>query len=167
LIAPRGLAPLAGLGRFPFETQALMRAAEVIPRSPPLQVGLQGRGELGGGPGAAGQGREALAQGQVEAFDESGVDGTGEAELLKGDLQVFALAELHAPLDFSELTAAIGFDDLAVEQVERHLPFRFAGGGVCEPLAKVSGEGIEVQVQSIAGASGHTAWGQGQRRGVD
>ncbi len=46
-----------------------------------------------------------------------------------------------------ELAAAVGLDDLAVEQFKCHLPFRFTGSGIGEPVAQVGGEGIEVQVQ--------------------
>ena len=167
MIEPCRLAALAGIGRVELEPQSLMGTAEVVPRAPPRQVGLQSRGELGGCARAAGQGGEALPKRHVEAFDEGSVDGTGEAELLKCALQVFALAELHASLDMGELAAALGFDDLAAKQVERHLPFRFSRGGVREPVAEVGGESLEVEVEAITGTDRHTARGERERDGMD
>ncbi len=53
---------------FQLEPQTLMTAAEVVPGAPPLEMGFKSGGELGGGPGAAGQSRQIVAQGQVYPF---------------------------------------------------------------------------------------------------
>ena len=57
-----------------------------------------------------------MAQGQVKAFHEGGVDSPGEAQSLEGGLQVFQLAVLHLALDFGQPASAVGFLDLALQQ---------------------------------------------------
>ena len=63
MIAPCSLVALTGLGHFQIEPQSLMWAAEVVPGAPPLKMSFEFGGELGGGPRAAGKGRQAMAQG--------------------------------------------------------------------------------------------------------
>ena len=140
------LAALTCLGRIEFQSEAEMRAAEMVASAPPLEMGFEFGGELSGSPGATGEGGDTLPQGQVEPFDESGIDGTGEAELLKRGLQVVQGAKLHLAFDLSELAAAIGFLDLTVEQVEGYQPFGLVGEGIRDPVTEVSGESIEIQV---------------------
>jgi hypothetical protein len=57
-----------------------MISDEVVVEAPPVDVHQQGMLGLGQGPGFAHQGSDGLAEGQVDAFDESGLDEAGEAD---------------------------------------------------------------------------------------
>ena len=56
-----------------------MRAGEVVIRPPPFKLERQLAERVGGAPRAAGQTGDGAPDGQVEPFDEGGLDATGEA----------------------------------------------------------------------------------------
>jgi hypothetical protein len=80
------LPPFASFGLFQLEPQALMGTAEVVPDTPPLKVGLEFGGELGRRPRSPSKSRQTLAPGQVNPFNERGVDSASEAQALEGGL---------------------------------------------------------------------------------
>ena len=57
----------------------------------------------------------------------------------------------HSGQALSESAAAIGFLDLAVQEVERHLPTEFARSPIGDPLTEMGREGIEVEVEAVTG----------------
>jgi hypothetical protein len=115
-----------GLGCFQLEPQALMGPAEVVNCSPPLKVCLEFGSELRGGPRAAGECGQALALGQVDPLDESGVDRAGETQMLESRPQVVSLSQLHVALNCEDLASPTGLLDLAMQQRQRDLLLRFA-----------------------------------------
>ena len=79
------------------------------------------------------QSGQRMPQGKMNAFDESDVEGAREPECLELVGRVSQIAQAHATLDPSE-TAAIGFLDLIIQQVEGDLPTGFAGCHIGDPL---------------------------------
>ena len=130
--------------------------------APPLEMGEQFARQLGRGPRATGQSRQSMTQGQIDSLHESGVERAGEPERLEPVGQAGEIAQAHATLDPSGSAAAIGLLDLAVQQVERHLPTEFAGSYIGEPLTEMGRDGVEVEVEAIAGEDGQTALSQDQ-----
>src|SRR5512136_1717877 len=130
--------------------------------APPFQMGEQFACELSGGPAATGQSRQRMSQGEIDPLDESSVEGAREPERLEPVGQAGQVAQPHAPLDASELAAAIGLLDLTVQQVERDLPKGFACDDIGDPLTEVGGDGIEVEVKAVAGKDGQTAGSQNE-----
>jgi hypothetical protein len=125
-----------------------------------------------------------VTQGKINAFDESGVERAGEPERLETVGEVREVAQTHPALApsfhsgqaLSESAAAIGFLDLAVQQVERHLPTEFARRPIRDPLTEMGGDtctarrrkcGIEVEVEAVTGEDRQTAWSQNEYDGVE
>jgi len=116
-----------------------------------------------------------MTQGKVDPLHKSGVERAGEPECLEALGEVREVAPAHAAFDpsfhsgqaLSESAAATGFLDLAIEQVEGDLPAEFARSHIGDPLTEMSGEGIEVEVEAIAGEDGETAWSQDERQRMD
>jgi hypothetical protein len=116
-----------------------------------------------------------VTQGKTNAFDESGVERAGKPERFEALGEVREVAQAHAAFDpsfhseqaLSESAAAIGFLDVAVKEVERHLPTEFARSPIRDPLTEMGGDRIEVEVEAVAGEDGETAWSQDERDGVE
>jgi hypothetical protein len=113
-----------------------------------------------------GQSRQRMTQGQADAFDESRVECAGETERLEAVGEVREVAQTPAAFDPSESAATIGFLDLAVQQVECHLPTEFARRHIRDLLTQMGGDGIEVEVEAVAGENRQTAQSQDERNGV-
>ena len=71
------------------------------------------------------------------AFDECSVERVGDPKRLEAFSAVRAVAQTHAAFDSSESAATIGLLDLAVQQVERHLPLAFARSHIRDPLTEM------------------------------
>jgi len=162
------------------EPQRQVGTTEMIIRPPPLQIGKQFARELCRGPRATPSARPpdtatgGVTQSKVDAFDESRVECAGETERFEAVGEMGQVAQAHAAFDPSfhsgqapsESAAAIGFLDLAVQQVERHLPTEFARSHIRDPLTEMGGDRIEVEVEAVTGEDRQTARSQDERDGV-
>lgn len=74
-----------------------MWAGEVVTRSgpPPVKLERQLAERVGGAPGAAGQTGDGAPDGQIEPFDEGGLDPTGEAGGTHGGVKGFGVSQLR------------------------------------------------------------------------
>jgi hypothetical protein len=95
---------------------------KVIVEASPLGVHQEGVFGLGQGSGLAHQGGYRSADGEVDPFDESGLDEVGEANGFEFVGQGFALFPEHAGDGVGQLAAAFAFDQLAIQQVFIDLP---------------------------------------------
>ena len=82
--------------------------------APLLQVGIEFAGQLGGGPGAAGQSSQTVTEGEVDPFDEGRVDRAGEAGGLEASDEIIG-AEAH--------TAIVSPDCLVTMPRVRGMPY--------------------------------------------
>ena len=89
-----------------------------------------------------------MPQGQIDPFDEGGVEGTRKAQRLEPVGEAREFAQAHATIDPSESAATIGFHDLSVQQINRDLPPGFAGSDIGDPLTEMGGDSIEVEVEA-------------------
>ena len=71
-------APRAGL--IQSLTQGQVRPDEMIIGAPPFEMKVEFARQVGGAPGAAGEWGETAAQGEIEAFNEGGLDAAGQTE---------------------------------------------------------------------------------------
>ena len=64
--------------------------------------------------------------------------------------------------DADQLASSVAFLHLTVDQAWLHLPPAHVPSSTtqCKPLAKVGGEGIEVEIEAITGEVRKAAWGQ-------
>jgi hypothetical protein len=62
--------------------QRLVRTHKMVVRAPPLQMSQQVRGLLRSGPGPSGESCHAMANGEIHALNESGIESSREAEVL-------------------------------------------------------------------------------------
>ncbi len=72
--------PAARAGLIEFLTQGQVRPDEMIISAPPFEMKVEFAGQVGGAPRAAGEWGETAAQGEIEAFDEGGLDAAGQTE---------------------------------------------------------------------------------------
>jgi hypothetical protein len=121
--------------------------------SPPLQMGQKLWGRLGRRPAATSQCRSAMADRQIDPFDESGVQPSREAEFLQGGLKSGLCPQAHHVRHPNQLAPPGALLHLAVNQARRHLPSAHVAPSTTqrEPLANVGCEGREVQIEAIAG----------------
>ena len=64
--------------------QTGMRPGEMVIRSPPFELERQFAERVGGAPRTTRETGDGAAHGQVESFDEGGLDAAGEAEYAQG-----------------------------------------------------------------------------------
>ena len=125
---------------------------------PPFEMGDEFASELSGGPGAASESGEGVTEGQIETLDEGGVEGARESQGLEAQGELGQVAPTHETFDEVELATAIGFLDLSIEQVAGDEPTGLARCGVGEPLAEMGSQGVKVEIETVAGKDGKTAW---------
>lgn len=125
--------------------QAGMDARKMIDRAPPVK--LQGPvGErMRGAPGAAGQTGNGSSDSQVEAFDEGGLNATGEAKGAEGLAIVFRIAEQDVAADLDDAASAVAFDDLGIEQVGVNDPGAATLAGRLSPSSEMRSQGVEIE----------------------
>jgi hypothetical protein len=125
----------------------------MIVGAPPLQMRSEVWRLLGRGPGTSCQRCHAMADGQIHAFDKSGIQPSGEAKSLQGDLESGLCSQAHHGRDANELTPPVAFLHLTVDQPRRYLPPAHVPPSAThlEPLTKMSREGIKVHIEAITG----------------
>ena len=94
-----------------------MRSDEMIVGAPPLEAVVEFAGQLGGAPGAASERGEGATHGQIEAFNEGGLNATGEAEGLELGGEGVERAAEHLAIDADQTSATMDLLDLGIEQV--------------------------------------------------
>jgi len=77
-----------------------------------------------------------VAQGEIESFDEGGVERARQSEGLETLGEMGQVAPTHEAFDELELATAIGLFDLTLEQIESDLPTGLAGGGSVDQWPK-------------------------------
>ena len=77
------------------------------------------------------------------------------------------VAQAHEASDEIEPAAAIRLFDLPIQQVAGDLPASLAGSWVNEPLTEMCGQGVEVEVEAVAGKDRQAAWSQDLRQGMN
>ena len=137
----RGLVTEAPLQAWQRGTQRGMHPDEVVVETPPLHVHQQGVFGLGQGPGFAHEGSDGLAEGEVDPFDEGGLDEAGEADRFEFVDEGFALAPEHTSDSIGQLTTMPVFDELTIEEVIINLPMIGTSSGRSEPGTEVGGDG--------------------------
>src|SRR5260370_13953040 len=136
---------------------------------PPFQMGQQLGGLLRSGPGATSQRGYSMADGQIDPLNKSGVQPPRETQSLQDSFESILCSQSHHLRDPNELAPPVTFLDVAVDQAWSHQPSAHVASSTtkCKPLAKVGGEGIEVQVQAITGEKRDAVRGQDLSQRVD
>ncbi len=130
----------------------------MIVSQPPPQMALQMNTIVGERPGAAGEWSDQLAQSQVGALDEGGLDGAGEVKVLEQGADQRTGAEADAAEEKLDAIAAAGLEELSVEQARVGEPVLLASSRRLLPEAEVSGQCIEIVIEPIAGEDRKDAW---------
>src|SRR5258708_1623570 len=94
----------------------------MIVSSPPFQMDQELWGLLGRGPGATCQSCHSMANGQIHSLDKSSVQPSREAQSLQGNFEICLCSEAHHMRNLDQLTPAVTFLYLAVDQARRYLP---------------------------------------------
>ena len=148
-IPARGLHAAPGMRHIELEPQGQVWTAEMVIGAPPLEMGEQFASELGlAQERRLRQGGQRMTQGKVDPLHKGGIERAGEPERFESVSEVREVAQTHAAFDVVKSAAAIGFFDLAIQQVKRHLPTESARSDVRDPLTEMGGDCIEVEVRS-------------------
>src|SRR5512133_412448 len=94
----------------------------MIVSSPPLQMGQQLWSLLGSGPGSTRQRSYPMADGQIDPFNEGGVQPSREAHSLQSKREICLCPQAHHVRDASELVPPLALFHLAGDQARCHLP---------------------------------------------
>ena len=129
-------------------SKGFVRAHKVIVRPPPLEMSQQVWGLLCGGPGTSCQSCYAMTDREIHPLNESGIQLSREAHFLQAGLESGLCQEAHHVRDANQLAPPLAFFHLTVDQTIRHLPSTHVASSTAkrQPLTKVGGERIEVQV---------------------
>jgi len=95
-------------------------------------------------PGLAHQGSDTSADGQIDPFNESGLDEGCKAIQLQDNVQVFALTPKHAHDGEFGSTSFATLDKLAIQQVLRNLPMIGASALRAKPVTEMGSDGVEI-----------------------
>lgn len=125
--------------------------------SPPFEMSEQTRRPLRRRPGPPDQPSHALSDRQVHPFDKGRVELAREPELLESCLELFPGAQEHLVARSHQAPSSIDLLDLTVDQPHVHLPLESLMSNRLDPGTKVRGQGVEVEVQPIAGKDGQTS----------
>ena len=91
---------------------------------------------------------------KAEPFNERRLDSAGETEITQGLPEPVWGAETDAVLDGGEPVTAVMLNQLSIKQTSRDLPMLTVWVSGLNPLAKVSGESLEIERQAIARKDG-------------
>ena len=94
-----------------------MLSGEMVVEAPPLEVHQEGMFGLSQRPGLAHQGGNRSANGEIEPFDEGGLNEAGEANGFEFVGQGFALTPELTGDGVGQLAAAFSFDQLTIEEL--------------------------------------------------
>src|SRR5215471_18641702 len=101
------------------------------------------------GPGAPCQGCHTTTQREIDPLDKGCVHSSRKAQSLQGLCEGGGCSQADHLSDSHQLAPLITFLDLAIEQACRHLPLFPPAPSFLEPIAKMSGEGVEVRIEAI------------------
>jgi hypothetical protein len=129
---------------------------------PPLQMSLQMGSLPGGGPGAPSQSGHAAADRQRSPLDKGRVHSSGEAQPLQRFPEGWLCSRPDDVLDPHEPASSVALLDLPIHQTSCHFPLpHFPPAPTClDPGPKMSGEGVEIGSEAIAGEEGQAAGSQ-------
>ena len=139
----------------------------MIIQAEPFAVQQQMALGLSVGPGAPGEGGDRLAQGEVDALDEGGLDQRSQAHLAQAGEERAAFSPEHPGVGERDPPSVFALDQLTVKQVVAGLPVVATGARRTKPVTKMSGEGVEVTAQTVGSESGHTVRGEAHLQVVD
>jgi hypothetical protein len=108
------------------------------------------------GPGASCQGCHTTTQREIDPLDKGCVHSSRKAQSLQGLCEGGGCSQADHLSDSHQLAPLIAFLDLAIEQACRHLPLFPPAPSFLEPIPKMSGEGVEVRIEAIAGEDRQT-----------
>ena len=106
---------------------------------------------MGGAPRASRESGDRSADGEIQPFDERGLNAPGEALGTKRLPKLIWLAKNDLVSDFSYPAPAIPFNDLGVEQLSSDDPNAAALADGLDPIPEMRGQGVEVERQAIGG----------------
>ncbi len=106
---------------------------------------------------------------QIHPLNNSGVQSPSEAHPLQSDFERGLCPKSHDVRDPHQLALLVAFLHLAINQILCHLPPASIPPWTShrEPVAKMGGECIEVQIEPITGEKGDTARCQQVSQGVN
>jgi hypothetical protein len=87
----------------------------MIVGAPPLQMGQELWSLLRRSPGATSKGCHSMADCQIHALDKSGIQPSGEAQSLQGNLESGLCSQTHHMGDPYQLAPPVAFFHLAVD----------------------------------------------------
>ena len=123
---------------------------------PPFKLERRLAERVGGAPGAAGQTGERAPDGQVEPFDEGGLDPTGKAGGTHSGLKGFGRSPVYLVANFHKVLASILLDHLCLEAAPVDGPGAAPRNSMLNPGPEMRRQGVEVAGQAIARKDGHT-----------
>jgi hypothetical protein len=126
-------------------------ADEVVVGHAPQCVQPQMQDVVSHRPGAARQRGDELTQGQVIALDRRGLDFAAQPLSKEPCAKGCPLAQPDDGRDEFEPVAAAGLDELAIEQFGVREPVMLASLRRLVPIPKMSCQGVEILVQTVAG----------------
>ena len=105
----------------------------------------------------------------IHPLDKSGVQSSRETQSLQGDRESGACLKAHHVRDLHQLAPPVTFFHLTLYQLCCHLPLVHfpASTKHFKPLAKMSRQSIEVQIQAIAREEREAPRSQDLPQGVD
>lgn len=106
-------------------TQGQIRSDEMVISAPPLEMQVEFAGQLGHAPRTTREWGEATVQGEIEAFDESSLNTTGEPEGLQSGGEGLDWTAGHLPVDADEPVATMNLLNLGIEQARQCVPDMF------------------------------------------
>lgn len=106
---------------------------------------------------------------QIDPLDKSGVQSSRETQSLQAGFESGLCSKAHHLCDSNQLAPSVAFLHLAVDQARCHLPLSCFPPLMTrlEPLAKMSRQRREIQIEPITREQGYAARGQHLSQRVD
>jgi hypothetical protein len=92
-----------------------------------------------------------MLDGQVDPFNEGGVQPSRQGQSLQGVLESGLCPQTHHVYDARQLAPPVAFFHLAVDQARSHLPSAYVAPSTSlfAPCPKMSRESIEVEIEPV------------------
>jgi len=118
---------------------------------------------LGSGPCTSCERCHPVADGQIHALDESGVESSRETQSLQGGFEICLCPQAHHRRDTRQFAPSVAFLHLTVDQPRCYLPLAHLppSASYVEPLSKMGRESIKGEIETITGEERDAARCQG------
>ena len=136
-----------------------MGSHEMIIDAPPFELEREFTGQLGDAPRTPGEWSETTPQGEIDAFDEGGLNTTGETDGLEPGGEDLKRTTEHLTLNVQQTAAAVDLLDLGREQAGEGAPDSFGLTLGLEPMPEVSSQDVEIEFEAIAAEGGQVCRG--------